>query len=147
MAAISLVITMLYMFLLRCTAKPVLYVSFILILVLLVGGGLYVWILATEKYLPEDNTYTAMRGCAILLWILAALYFVILMCCCSRIQLGVAIMEATSQFVKDTCSVIFVPIIFFFFTAIWMTFWIFSAVFVFSVGEVVKREGLPISDI
>jgi hypothetical protein len=96
MAAITLAITMLYMFLLRCTAKPVLYVSFILILVLLIGGGVYVWLLATDFYLPEDNSYTAMRGCAVLLWILAGLYFIILMCCCSRIQLGVAIMEATS---------------------------------------------------
>ena len=94
MAAITLAVTMLYMFMLRCTAKPVLYVSFILILVLLIVGGIYVWFLATDKYLPEDNTYTAMRGCAILLWILAALYFVVLMCCCSRIELGVDMMVA-----------------------------------------------------
>jgi hypothetical protein len=147
MTAICLVITLLYMFLLRWTAKPVLYVSFVIIFLMLLGGGFYVWIFASQKYVPEDNTYKAMRGVAILLWILTGIYGIILLCCCSRIQLGVAIMEATSQFVKDTCSIVFVPIIFFVFTFVWMVFWIFSAVYVFSVGEIKKREGLPISDI
>ena len=43
MAGITLVLSMIYLFLLRCIAKPLLYISFILILVLFVAGGFYVF--------------------------------------------------------------------------------------------------------
>lgn len=76
-----------------------------------------------------------MKGMGILLWILTGIYFLILLCCCSRIQLGIAIMEATSDFVKDVMSVFFVPVIFFFIIAAWLAFWIVSAIYVFSVGK------------
>jgi hypothetical protein len=77
-----------------------------------------------------------MHGMGILLWILTGLYFLILLCCCSRIRLGVAIMEAASDFVRSTPSIFIVPVFFFFIIGIWVVFWIFSAVWVFSVGEV-----------
>jgi hypothetical protein len=84
-----------YMFLLKYFAKPLLYISFVIILVGLIAGGAYVFAQNT-RYQSSDNSRMIMKGMGILLWILAGLYFVILMCCCTRIQLGVAIMEATS---------------------------------------------------
>lgn len=46
MLGISTVIAMIYLFLLRCVAKPLLYISFFLILGFLAGGGGYVWALS-----------------------------------------------------------------------------------------------------
>lgn len=43
MSVITFVISLIYLFLLRCMAKPLLYISFILILALFVGGGFYVF--------------------------------------------------------------------------------------------------------
>ena len=43
MAGISFAICLIYLLLLRCFAKPILYISFILILALLGGGGAYVY--------------------------------------------------------------------------------------------------------
>ena len=43
MAGITFVMCLIYLFLLRCVAKPLLYVSFVAILVLFVGGGFYVY--------------------------------------------------------------------------------------------------------
>ena len=43
MLGISFVLCLLYLILLRCFAKPILYISFILILALLGGGGAYVY--------------------------------------------------------------------------------------------------------
>lgn len=43
MAFISLAISIIYLILLRCFAKPIMYLSFVLILVLLAGGGAYVF--------------------------------------------------------------------------------------------------------
>lgn len=85
MGGISMVLCVIYMFLLRCVAKPLLYISFVLIFLLLLGGGFYVWFTAAAKYNESDNSYKAMRGMGILLWILTGLYGIILLCCCSRI--------------------------------------------------------------
>lgn len=76
-----------------------------------------------------------MKGIGILLWILCGIYFLILVCCCNRIRLGIAIMEATSDFVKDTFSIFLVPLIFFFINAAWIVFWVVSAIYVYSVGK------------
>ena len=101
MLGISLVLCLLYLILLRCFAKPLLYISFVLIFVLLLGGGFYVYYLG-NTYEESDHTRDVMHGMGILLWILTGIYFVILLCCCSRIRLGIAIMEAASDFVRNT---------------------------------------------
>lgn len=88
-----------------------------------------------------------MKGMGILLWCLAAIYFVALLCCCSRIRLAVAIMKATSQFVQHTPTVFTVPFVFFFIIGGWVTFWVISAVYVYSVGTPVKSDDLPFATI
>jgi hypothetical protein len=133
MIGISTVIAILYLILLRYFAKPILYISFVVILILLIAGGAYVFA-QNQRYATGDNTKNLMKGLGIMLWVLAGIYFILLLCCCSRIQLGVAIMEATSDFVKDTTSIFLVPLIFFFIIGAWMVFWIISAIYVFSVG-------------
>lgn len=101
MGGITMVLCLIYLILLRCFAKPMLYISFVLIFILLLGGGFYVYYLS-EKYEDGDNTRSVMKGMGILLWILCGVYAIILLCCCSRIRLGIAIMEAASDFVRQT---------------------------------------------
>lgn len=146
MAGVTTVLCLIYLFLLRCVAKPLLYVSFVLIFVLLVGGGFYVYFLNTN-YVDTDNTKKVMKGMGILLWILSGIYLIILCCCWSRIQLGTAIMEAASDFVRNCPSVFFIPFIFFFIISAWIVFWVISALYVYSVGEVEKADNLPIANI
>lgn len=138
MAGISTVLSLIYLILLRCFAKPLLYISFVLIFGLLLGGGFYVYFLA-NKYENSDHTRDVMHGMGILLWILTGIYAIILLCCCSRIRLGIAIMEAASDFVRNTPSIMFVPFIFFFIIGGWIVFWVISAVWCYSVGDPVKR--------
>jgi hypothetical protein len=146
MLGITTVICLIYLFLLRCIAKPLLYVSFVLIFTLLVGGGFYVYYLNLD-YADTDNTKDVMKGMGILLWILSGIYLIILCCCWSRIQLGAAIIEAASDFVRNCLSVMFIPLFFFFITAAWVVFWVISAVYVYTVGDVKKADNLPIADI
>lgn len=80
MAGISTVISIIYILLLRVIAKPLLYISFILIFALLVGGGFYVFFLS-YRYDSSDHTNKVMKGMGILIWILAGLYTIILLCC------------------------------------------------------------------
>lgn len=55
MGGVTTCLCLIYLFLLRCVAKPLLYVSFLLIMALLVGGGFYVYYLA-GKYEDSDHT-------------------------------------------------------------------------------------------
>jgi hypothetical protein len=55
MAGISFAICIIYLILLRCFAKPILYISFVLILALLGGGGAYVYA-QQYRYAEGDNT-------------------------------------------------------------------------------------------
>ena len=146
MGGISSVLCLIYLLLLRCFAKPVLYISFVLIFILLIGGGFFVYFLA-PKYVDGDHTQKVMKGMGILLWILSGIYAIILCCCWSRIQLGAAIMEAASDFVRNTPSIFAVPFLFFFIVGAWVVFWVISAIYVYSVGDAVKSENVPIANI
>ena len=146
MAGISTVLCLIYMFLLRCFAKPILYLSFLVIMALLVGGGFYVFFLNT-RYSDGDHTKSVMKGMGILLWILSGIYFLVLCCCWSRIQLGAAIMEAASDFVRNTPSIFCVPFLFFFIIGGWVCFWVFSAIWVYSCGTEKKFDNMPFADI
>lgn len=85
-----------------------------------------------------------MRGMGILLWILSGIYLLILCCCWSRIKLGTSIMEAASDYVANTTSVLFVPITFFFICGAWVVFWVISAIYVYSVGDASQSKTNPI---
>lgn len=47
---------------------------------------------------------------AYIAWGIAGLLFIILLCCCSRIRLAVAVCKCAGQFVARVCSVVLVPI-------------------------------------
>ena len=43
-------------------------------------------------------------------WGIAGLLFIILLCCCSRIRLAVAVCKCAGQFVARVCGIVLVPI-------------------------------------
>jgi len=134
MLLISAVLSLIYLYALRLIVKPLLYISFLLIMVLLVAGGVYLFI-SSDDYPEGDSTRDYMKYGSYVVFGLAALYLIILLCCCSRIKLGIGIMEAASDFSRNVSSVFFIPIVFFLFTLVWGAFWCVSAVYVYSVGE------------
>jgi solute carrier family 44 (choline transporter-like protein), member 1 len=77
-----------------------------------------------------------MKGMGILIWIFAGIYTLLLACCYKRIALGCSIVEAAADFVQNTPRIFLIPITFFFVVAAFSVWWIISAVWVFSVGEV-----------
>lgn len=134
LGGIAAVFGFIYLVLLRWFAKPLIYLSFVAIVALLVGGGFYVFFLST-RYEMGDQTRNVMKGMGVLLWILAALFLLIVCCCWSRIQLGAAIIQAASDFVANTPSIFAIPLVFLIIVGIWVVFWVISAVFVYSVGD------------
>jgi len=70
------------------------------------------------------------------LWGIAGAFFLLILCCCGRIRLAVAIMKVTGQFIYNTPTVLLVPIIFLTICAVWVAAWVFTAVYIFSVGDI-----------
>lgn len=142
-----------YMFLLKWMAKPIVYISIVLVQILIILAGYLVFAKAGEMEdeneidrengtLSEDaednQKYVLYLSYAIFGF--AALYFIIMLCLCSRIRLAIAIFQVTSDFMRDTPSIFMVPLIFLVIGILFMTIWIISAVFIFTVGETVRNE-------
>jgi hypothetical protein len=73
---------------------------------------------------------------AFVIWIVAGLYLLAMVCMCKTLIISIAILEAAADFVGSTFRIISVPIIFFFINLAVFFMWIIAAVCVFSIGTI-----------
>jgi len=118
-SGLALLISFIFMFLLRCLAGCIVWLSLFGTVLFLLGLGLiflynagklgYISSVATYVGVPTINSqYNEPIG-----WILiglSALFLIVIFCCCSRIRLGVAICKSAGQFVLAVCLIVFVPV-------------------------------------
>ena len=71
----------------------------------------------------------------------AGLYCICICCCWKAIRIGIAVYQATAEYVSKNVRIFLLPIISYFFAFIWLLIWGVSAIFVFSVGEPKPRPG------
>jgi hypothetical protein len=91
----AFVFGMLYLLVLRCCAGVMIWTTIFAIMITLGGGGY--WVYTTKNMYPEtDNNYKYMTYGAYALWGIDGLFVLIVLCCCARIRLAVAIMKVTS---------------------------------------------------
>jgi hypothetical protein len=147
MSFATLLISLLYLLLLKHIAGPLTFAALIGLLLLQVAGGAMAYS-ASADYPTESSTHKAYKYSGIALFVLAAAYTTILLCCCNTIRRAVGIVKATSNFTKSVPEILAVPVVFFVIALLWMAFWAASAVFIYSIGEPVQRDdGLPVADI
>jgi len=95
----------------------------------------------SNKYKSPDKARIYM---AVLGWFLIALlvvYLIVVCCLLKTLKMAIAILEAAADFVTDTLRIVAVPIISFFWTAIWIVVWTGIAICVYSVGDIKKGTG------
>lgn len=126
------------MLILRCCAGVVIFFSIFAIIAAFGAGGYWCFI-TKNNYATTDNNYKYMQYGSYALWGVGGAFFLITLCCISRIRLAVAIMKVTSQFIYRTPTILVLPIIFFALCLAWLIFWVFLAVFITSVGEIGPR--------
>jgi hypothetical protein len=148
MCVVTLIIAMIYIFLLKWITKPLLYVSMVLILVFFVLLGGWSWIKRSEfdPVLEKENYQYAMVG-AIISWVLAAIYLCFICCCFKNISLGASIMEAASDFVSSNFRIVLLPVLAYVCAFIFLMFWTFTAIHLYSVGEPEFVKSRPIANI
>jgi hypothetical protein len=84
-------------------------------------------------------TYTAYG-----IWALSALYVIVVLCITTNIRVSIAVLKASASFLTDNLSAVFVPVYALIFFLIFLTYWVVSALFLFSVGAVTttSEEGM-----
>jgi len=80
-------------------------------------------------------------------WAIAFIYLCFMCCCRKNIALGASVMEASSAFVSDNLKVLVIPFATYILTFIFLTFWIFATLFMYTVGEAEAVWQKPIANI
>jgi hypothetical protein len=137
-AGVAFVLGFVYMFLLKFCAGVIMFLSLVLIFVIIAGGG--VWAYFTKNnYNVDDKNYKYLEYGGYILWGIAGAYLLLVLCMCNRIRLGVSIVKCTADFVNGTPQVFLVPITFSILIGGFVTYWVYTAVYIFSVGNIGPR--------
>lgn len=115
----GVVISFVFMFLLRCLAGCIVWCSLFGLIIFFIGLGLI--FLYNAGYLGAAASAATYLGVpsinssnnAIYGWVCIGLgcgFLILVLCCCSRLRLAVAVCKSAGQFVAAVCSSILVPI-------------------------------------
>ena len=148
-ALTSLVVTFIYVFVLKWMAKPLLYLSILMMLVLMGGGGAYLWL--TQLKMPDlqsnpdgEDTANSQKQmyqiAAYVLWALAAIYMIFICCSCSNIMLAANIVKAASDFLSSNTRIIFMPLFMYLLMVPIVCCWLYSVLSLASIGTPVYKE-------
>ena len=148
MAFGTFVISVIYIYLLKWITKPLLYTSMVLILIFFILLGGWSW-MERSKYDPvrEEKNFNYATWGAYLAWALAVIYLCFMCCCWKNIALGASIMEAASEFVSQNLRIVFLPIISYLAVVVFFIYWVYTAVFLYSIGEPEYQANSPIANI
>jgi len=61
----------------------------------------------------------------------------------NTIKTGIAVFKTTAQFVEANSRIYFFPAIMTIVLSIWILFWLFAAVYIFSIGTPAPRQDFP----
>jgi choline transporter-like protein 2/4/5 len=119
---VAILVSLIFMFLLRCLAGCIVWVSIfgtigsltVLGFIFCYSGGLFgpqnvSYMGYTVPTIAADQQYLNYYGYGV--WGLAGLLLIVILCLCNRIRLAVAVCKCAGKFIVETCSVMFVPII------------------------------------
>lgn len=85
---------LLYLLILRCCAGIIVWTTIFGILAVLGGGGYWAY-RTKDNYDESDGNYKYLQYGAYALWGIAGLFLLIVLCCCGRIRLAVAVIKVT----------------------------------------------------
>ena len=131
-AGIAVGLTLIFMVVLRCCAKLLIWITFLafIVLLLLIGVFFYQKIDQTTDPGEQQNN----RILAILFWAIDGAFVLGIICMYDDIQLALTIIEAAAQFIFQTCQVLFLPFIAVIIAVAFFIYWIATAMFIYSIG-------------
>lgn len=144
-AGASFVLSLVYMVLLRCCAKLLVWITFIGFLILLAVIG-YLLHNKGQQSLDEGDKLN-YKIFSIFLWSADGLILLVIFCIFNDIQLALNIITVSAHFVFSNCCILFVPIIAIIFTCGFIAYWITTMVFIYSIGDISQYRNTPFPDV
>jgi len=146
MCAATILIALIYVFILKWVVKPVLYFSMVCILAMFILFGAWSWMKRAEfDPTTQKKNYDYATAGAGVAWGLAFLYACFMCCCWNNISLGASIMEAASDFVTSNIRIVFLPIVAYIISLLFFAYWGVTAVYLYGVGDPTFDAKLPIA--
>jgi choline transporter-like protein 2/4/5 len=143
----AMLLSIIWIILLRCILAPVIYLCILLIFALLIAIGYFAMLMADDLEnvkLPgdtaTDNQVKIWRAIQWGFWIAAGIYFVVMIWMLKRIKIGIAVMkEGTKAFSANLGLVIIPPIVFIMLIG-WVVFFIWLSLYIQTIGEISKKD-------
>ena len=131
---IAIVLSLIFMLIMRFTAGIFVYLLFAITIVFLVGLGIYLVMPHEEVVSGIQTNGTAAKifgGICIALGVIILIAF---LCYRKRVALAATIVKVSARFVSENCIVAFLPIILFIFMIIFLALWILEGLGYYSMG-------------
>ena len=144
---IAIVVGLLYLLFIRYCGKLVAYISIFLILVSLIGIGVYLQFTMMARFENSENQNykNIMLAFSIICYVLAFIWLLVILCSCNKIRLSIAITEVSAKFVWSVMSIVFVPFVLFVIILGYIAFWVILMLFLYTSGELVQDGTTKIS--
>lgn len=137
---IAFVIGFVYLGLLKCFSGLIVWsVIFSMFIVLLVLGTSFYNQAQTKESAEDYIDYDSKEGnlaIAYIIYALAAILFLGVLCLYDRIKLAIAIVKTTSDYVSDTRSIVLVPFVSLFVYLGFYALWISGFLYMYSKGDI-----------
>lgn len=141
---LSVVLTMVFMVILRCFARLLTWLTIIAFIVLLALIGYFFY----YKYQNTADQSDALnyRILSIIFWCADGIFLLAICCMYDDIQLALTIIEAAAVFIFKTIFVVLTPLWGIVFTVGFIVYWIPTAIFIYSIGTY-SYNGSPVPNV
>ena len=130
---IAVVISVLYLLLLRYFIGAIVWIVIILIIAVLVLFGVYFQLKVSDVD-SSSQDYYLYWGLAIIAYGTALAFIIVVFCLRKRIELAVAVMKSATIFIEDLWSILLVPIVMFAICVGIFAFWVLALVYLYTSG-------------
>ena len=137
----TFIVTLIYLFLVRYFAGPIIWLSIIAGIAGIIGAGVYLNNYAKTAYDDGSSKRTWMTYGSYACWGLAGLFSLFILCLFNSIRIAAAVMKTSAVFIAHNMRTILVPFLAFLFTAAFLAFWVIDAAYLSSSGKVVASTG------
>jgi len=138
----ALIISYIYLFIIRCIGGLIIYLSILLIEAALIVGGWYTYQYRNE-YEKDNDFYDYFTWGSYVIWGLAVVVLFAVCCCWGAIKLGIAVYKTTAQYVAANLRIFLLPLVSYLACVIFFGAWVWGYVYLWSIGNPEPRDDYP----
>lgn len=146
-AAFTVVIAGVYLFLLRYFIGLMVWVSIILTFCVLLLLAIFLHWSGVNQFPDDENTRTTLKILGYIMYAISGIFIIYIFFMCNRIRLAIAILKAGVGFVKDCPLSLLIPPVFFVLIIVLYIYWTLAMLYLWSFGDRVNRGSNPIPEI